>query len=212
MQNTSSTEIVPNSPRSNAASLNANAFLSCGNAYVRGLEKSDLPSLASWINDHDVTRLLFTGHRPALTERLVEQWEQEWRSQSDFVFAVCMKEDDRFVGTTGLYNVNGIMRTAEFRIFLGDKTIWGRGVGTSATRMMVFYGFEKLNLNRVWLGVNAENVGGVKAYERARFVREGVLRQEQYRNFRYYDVVRMSMLRSEYEGFRENYLMQDPQG
>ncbi len=71
---------------------------------------------------------------------------------------------------------------------------------------MVVHGFEKLNLNRIYLGVNAENKSGVRAYEKSGFTREGVLRQEQYRNFRYYDVIRMGILRSDYEKLREGYL------
>ena len=174
--------------------------------YLRGLERADLPTMVRWINDSEVTRLLFMGDRPATVERLTEQWEQEQHSPRDIVFAVCTNEDDTFIGTTGLYTINWIMHTAEFRIFLGEKSFWNRGIGTEVTKMMVVYGFEKLNLNRIWLGVNAENKGGVRAYEKAGFVREGVLRQEQYRNFQYYDVIRMGLLRSEYERMREGYL------
>lgn len=174
--------------------------------YLRGLERADLAAMVEWINDHDVTRLLFMGERPANIELLEEQWERDQRSQNEVVFAVCDKEDNTSIGTTGLYSINWIMRTAEFRIFLGNKAYWNRGIGTECTKLMVVYGFEKLNLNRIWMGVNTDNIGGVRAYEKAGFVREGVLRQEQYRNLRYYDVIRMSMLRGEYEELREGYL------
>lgn len=174
--------------------------------YVRGLERSDLPHLIPWINDSDVTSLLFTGDRPATIERVTEQWESDLR-QGSIPFAVYASGDgEAFLGTAGLYSINWIARSAEFRVFIGDKTVWNRGVGTEATRLMVVYAFEKLNLNRVWLGVNTENLGAVKAYEKAGFVHEGVLRQEQYRNFRYYDVRRMSILRTEYDDRRTGYL------
>jgi RimJ/RimL family protein N-acetyltransferase len=181
-------------------------FMMGQQVYLRGLERSDLAAMVDWINDNEVTRLLFMGDRPANLELLEEQWEQEQRSQNEVVFAVCGKEDDTFIGTTGLYSINWIMRTAEFRIFLGNKAYWNRGIGTECTKLMVVYGFEKLNLNRIWLGVNADNIGGVRAYEKAGFVHEGVLRQVQYRNFRYYDGISMSMLRSEYEQLRGGYL------
>ena len=167
--------------------------------------------MVEWINDHDVTRLLFTGVRPASIELLTQQWEQDQRSQNEITFAVCDKETDVFIGTTGLYRIDWVMRTAEFRIFLGDKKFWNRGIGTECTKLMVIYGFDKLNFNKVSLGVNADNAGAVRAYEKAGFAREGILRQEQYRNFRYYDVIRMSMLRSEYEQFREGYLESGPE-
>ncbi len=177
--------------------------------YVRGLDRDDLAPMVEWISDHEVTRLLFMGDRPTNVELLQEQWEHDQRSPKDVVLAVCAKDDDLFIGTTGLYLINWIARTAEFRIFLGNKDYWNRGFGTESTKLMVVYGFDTLNLNRIWLGVNADSKGGVRAYEKAGFLREGVLRQEQYRNLRYYDVIRMGFLRSDYEKVREGYLERD---
>lgn len=174
--------------------------------YLRSIERGDLVSLAEWLNDSDVTRLLFMGLLPTNVEMLTAQWERDRNNADEVAFAVCDANTGAFVGTTGLYRIHWVMRTAEFRVFLGDKRVWNGGIGTECAKRMAVYGFEKLNLNKVWLGVNAENLGGVRAYEKAGFVHEGVLRQEQYRNFRYYDAIRMSMLRSEYELVREAYL------
>lgn len=184
-------------------------FLVGRQVYLRGLEQADLGAMVEWINDDEVTRLLYRGDRPAQLDLLVEEWERERRDPACTAFAVCDKQDDRFLGTTGLYGIHPIMRYAEFRVFIGDKAWWNRGIGTECARLMVVYGLEKLNLNKIWLGVNADNVGGVRAYEKAGFVHEGVLRQEQYRNLRYYDVVRMSILRSEYAARRDGYLERD---
>jgi len=162
--------------------------------------------MAEWLNDSEVTQLLFQGLRPSNLEVMTQQWEQIQRSENDVVFAVCERESDAFVGTTGLYGIHWVMRSGEFRVFLGNKSFWNRGIGTECTKLMVVYAFEKLNLNKVWLGVNAENKGGVRAYEKAGMVREGILRQEQYRSLRYYDAIRMSLLRSEYEKIKEGYL------
>lgn len=180
-------------------------FVVLKEVYLRALEKADLPSLVKWINDSEVTRLLFMGDRPATVDRLAEQWEAEQKGGRDIPFAVCSRKGDALLGTTGLYMINWIMRTAEFRVFLGEKRYWNRGIGTTLTKAMVVYGFDKLNLNRIYLGVNSDNTGGVKAYEKAGFKREGVLREEQYRNFRYYDVIRMGLLRREYEKLRPTY-------
>jgi RimJ/RimL family protein N-acetyltransferase len=63
---------------------------------------------------------------------------------------------------------------------------------------MLRYGFELLNFNRIWLGVNASHTIAVDSYMKSGFVKEGLLRQEIYRNSRYYDAVRLSILRDEY--------------
>lgn len=187
-------------------------FIAGHQVYLRSIERADLAQMVPWINDPEVTRLLFMGLRPANLELLEEQWQQDQRSQNEVAFAVRTKADDAFIGTTGLYSINWVMRSAEFRVFLGNKSYWNRGIGTECTKLMVEYGFDKLNLNKVWLGVNTENIGGIRAYENAGLSREGVLRQEQYRNFRYYDVIRMSILRTEYEPMRTAYLTSSHEG
>lgn len=166
--------------------------------YLRGIEAEDLPAMVGWINDEEVNKLMFVGHRPANLDLLVAQWRTETQSHDNMPFAVCLRADDVFIGTGGLYGINWIMRSGEMRIFLGDKSHWGQGIGTEVIKLLVVYGFERLNLNRLWLGVNLENKSAVRVYEKAGFVNEGILRQEQYRNFRYYDVQRMSILREEY--------------
>jgi len=47
------------------------------------------------------------------------------------------------------------------------------------------YGFEELNLNRIWLRVYDTNPRARKAYEKAGFVYEGTLRQAEYKHGRY---------------------------
>jgi len=89
-------------------------------------------------------------------------------------------------------------KKAEMRIIIGNSDFRGRGYGTEMTEMINFYGFDRLNLHRIYLGVTAENKGGVHAYEKAGYVREGLLKDDVYRNSQYYDAVRMAILRDDY--------------
>jgi len=65
-------------------------------------------------------------------------------------------------------------------------------------RTMSRYGFEELNLNRIWLRVYDTNPRARKAYEKAGFVYEGTLRQAEYKHGRYIDVHVMSILKSDW--------------
>ena len=60
------------------------------------------------------------------------------------------------------------------------------------------YAFETLNLNRVWLHAFEYNKGGLRAYEKVGFKREGVLRQDCFREGRYWDTIVMGLLREEW--------------
>lgn len=174
-------------------------FLDGSVIYCRGLEQADAAAMSNWLNDDEVTRLLYQGLRPMSPATVNELWAREAADNNTISFAVCRKQDGAFVGTTGIYDLQWVMRSASFRVFIGDKGAWDRGIGTECARLMLRYGFGKLNLNRIWLGVNAANERAVRAYEKAGFVKEGLLRQEQFRNGRYYDVVRMAVLREDYK-------------
>jgi ribosomal-protein-alanine N-acetyltransferase len=172
--------------------------------YLRGLERNDLTgNMFQWANDPEVTHYMFMGATPNTMERLQEEYEQLHGSKNDVIFAIVEREADTHIGNVGLYTINWIARSAELRIVVGEKQHWNKGYGTEATRLTLRYGFDKLNLNKVWLGVNAAHQGAVRAYEKAGFVHEGVLRQEIYRNGQYYDAARMSVLRGEFLTQRE---------
>lgn len=102
------------------------------------------------------------------------------------------------VGTCGLYQINWPCRRAQYRILVGEPELFGTGIGTAATRLVVRYGFDRVNLEMIYLGVNAENTAAVRAYENAGFVHEGRHRRFIYNNGRYYDAKMMSIVRSDY--------------
>ena len=83
-------------------------------------------------------------------------------------------------------------------LFIGDKSCWNKGYGTEVMRLLLQHGFGTLNLNRIFLRVDTENLGGIRAYEKAGFVQEARLRQADYREGRYCDDLIMSVLRSEW--------------
>lgn len=176
------------------------AFLRGNQIMLKGLLRRDLdehPSAAFWADDRRVTRYLSRGTWPARPDDYGRPQERAVE------FGVWLA--DTLIGTTGLYKIAHVPRTAEFRILIGDPNYWGKGVGSEVTMLVVAYAFEVLNLNKVWLGVTDANVGAVRAYEKAGFTREGTLRAEVYRNRTYYDAVRMSILRDEYDALRDTW-------
>lgn len=167
--------------------------------YLRGIEKEDLKgNYFQWANDSEVTYFMEMGDKPNSLEILEEEYDRSIRSNNEIAFLIIKKETNNIIGSTGLYSINRICRKAEFRIIIGEKKYWSKGYGTEVTELIIEYAFDKLNLNKIWLGGNAKNEGAIKSYKNAGFIEEGVLREEIYRNGTYYDAVRMSILRDEY--------------
>lgn len=173
-------------------------FLSGTKIGLRGLSRADLEYYRSWIENADATYFMETGWRPVSDNELDEIYRSSTEPTDATVFAITPHGQSTPLGVCGLYLIQWICRRAEFRILIGDNSGRGKGYGTEAACLVVDYGFDKLNLETIYLGVNTENIGAIKSYENTGFQREGVRRRLVYRNCRYYDVLMMSIIREEW--------------
>jgi len=64
--------------------------------------------------------------------------------------------------------------------------------------MLVEYGFNTLNMNRIELTVYEFNIRAYKSYQKAGFIEEGRKRQARYHNGKYHDEIIMAILREEW--------------
>ena len=175
-----------------------NPFLIGAKVYLRPLECADAPLLVPWFNDPDVTRTMIA--RGPLTLRHEEAFiDKVTRSEHDLILGVVVRESDRLIGVTGLHQIDFKNRHGAFGISIGEKAEWGKGYGTEATWLIVKHAFETLNLNRVWLHVYEFNQRGRRSYEKVGFRQEGVLRQDCYREGRYWDTIVLAILREEWD-------------
>ncbi len=167
---------------------------------LRSLDFTDAEQFAAWIRDEEVIKYSLSVFRRLKTSDQVRVWlERVILDTSSFTRGIVRQDTGELIGYTGLADVSSQNRSAEYFIFIGDKSCWHQGFGTEVTRLVVNYGFTELKLNRIQLTASAPNVGAVRLYEQAGFVREGVLRQAAYRGGAYHDRILMSLLRSEWQ-------------
>jgi RimJ/RimL family protein N-acetyltransferase len=167
---------------------------------LRSNEHTDLPKFVEWLNDPDVRRFL------AMTTPISQASEEQWfenmlkRPSEEQPLSIEIKggKSWRLIGNCGLFDINWRIRSAEVGLFIGDKSRWNRGYGSEGMSLLLHHGFQTLNLNRIFLRVDAENLGGVRAYEKAGFVCEAHMREANFREGRYCDDLSMSVLRSEW--------------
>ncbi len=166
--------------------------------YFRPLELEDEAALRRWIND-PLNRRYLRHFGPLNAQREREFIESQGKSPNDYVFGVVVKNSDAFIGVIGLHGVDAINRSVGLGIYIGDHAAKGHGYGREAVRLALKFAFEELNLNRVELGVLADNWRAIRTYQKVGFVQEGCVRQAHYRAGRYQDEYRFAILRSEWE-------------
>lgn len=172
--------------------------LRVGSFLLRKPEPHDVPALYRFRNDAEITRFL-GGFSVGYAERDLLEWVERHRNARDEVlWVVADAESDACIGHVGLYNIDHRVRAAEFAVLIGDSAHWGNGLGTALTRAALGYGFSQLNLHRIYLTVLDSNPRAIHLYEKLGFVKEGVMRDSQFRDGAYCDTVLMSLLDQEW--------------
>lgn len=107
---------------------------------------------------------------------------------------ICEIATDKPLGSVYIRDIDRHHNKAEYGIFIGEDEARGRGVGTSAAKLMLRYCFEELGLHRVYLRAFAENKQAIGSYEKAGFVKEGLLRDDVCIDGVYRDIVWMAAI------------------
>lgn len=168
---------------------------------LRRDERGDLPMFTQWLNDPEIRRYLSMNMPISLANE--EGWFETMlkRPPEEQPLAIEIRDGDgwRLIGNCGFFDIDWRARSSEVGIFIGDKSCWNKGYGTEVMRLLLKFGFETLNLNRIFLRVDAANLGGIRAYEKAGFVHEGRFRQGTFQDGEYRDMLFMSVLHSEWQ-------------
>ncbi len=150
------------------------------------------------LSDASLVRMFNTKQVSQFLER-----ELEGESPMMFAFSIRMLADDRLIGEIDLSGINWASRESIVGIGIGDRNAWGKGYGTDAMRIILRFGFEELNLHRIFLNVFEYNPRAIRSYEKVGFKHEGRQRQVLNRNGKRWDLIYMGILRDEWEAGSE---------
>jgi diamine N-acetyltransferase len=167
--------------------------------YLRAGERSDIPNWVRWLSDGETTS--FLSMRAPMSVAMEEEWFEEMvahQGKEVFHFVICMTEGDRPIGSLSLFNIDYVNGNAGIGISIGEKALWGQGLGTDAMFALLDFSFGMLRLERLWLEVYDFNKRARRSYDKCGFTLEGVERHAVFKEGRYVDVELMSILRDEW--------------
>src|SRR5687767_1539516 len=108
---------------------------------LRRVEPSDYPDIQRWQNDPEVFRMMDYDHAFSLDD--IARSEQAAVSEGH---PFIVEFEGRGVGRIGLNNMRVRDQMASLYLFIGDRSVWGKGLGLDAIMALLRYGFEVLNL------------------------------------------------------------------
>ena len=166
------------------------------NVKLRPLSLDDTKNIIRWRNSLYVKKN-FIYQNDFTEEGQINWYNTQILTKKVAQFIIYSEDFKKDVGSVYLRDIDEVHRKAEFGIFIGEKDCLGRGIGSTATSLIVEYGFNQLKLNRIFLRVFTRNAGAIKAYKKAGFKEEGIFRQDVMVDGTFEDVMYMSILKTD---------------
>ena len=118
---------------------------------LRAIEESDLSQLLLWRNQPNYRRF-FREYRE-LSQTNQRNWfdSKVLNDKSTEMFSIVDVNTGELLGACGLCYIDWINRNADFSIYIGkDDLYMAEGDAIEAAQIVRTYGFEELNLHRLW--------------------------------------------------------------
>jgi diamine N-acetyltransferase len=161
------------------------------NLQLRALEKADLLFLHQLHNNYKTMNYFF--EEPFETVRELEDlYEKHVHNSTERRFVLEEVATGTSVGVLSLVEIDEINRKCEIDIII-DERFQGKGYGKQGFILGVKYGFDVLNIFKMYLVLLAHNEPGRRVYQFAGFKKEGKLKKEFFLNGEYVDAERMCL-------------------
>jgi len=169
--------------------------------YLSPVSPEDYEQYTKWVSDSEITDNIAISWILYDVEKEKEFLESV--RQMDYHFAMVKYDGDKLLGNVSLFNFHHINRTADYGIFIGDEENRGKGYGTEASRLILDYGFNTLNLNNIMLRVFGFNKNAIACYEKLGFKKIGVRRKAYFVRGQFHDEIYMDILREDFKIYHQ---------
>lgn len=155
--------------------------------------------LKYWIADEKVQSMYA---EPVYTTKeevkgLLNKYIGSYEKEDFYRWAIILKETGECIGQIAYFLVDSKNHFAEIEYCIGS-VFQCRGYATEATKAVIRFGFEKMNLHKVQISTKEINVASKRVIEKCGFTYEGTLRDYFFMNGKYVGRLYYSILKEGY--------------
>lgn len=130
--------------------------------------------LREWLDWVDLTK------EPEDIMRYLFEVEEKTKKGREFVYGIYLQ--GKIIGSINIFGISKENKSGEIGYWL-DKKFCGRGYMTQSVKILEKECFEELELERVQIRCDLENLASASVAEKAGYTLEGVMRNKEYKKY-----------------------------
>jgi RimJ/RimL family protein N-acetyltransferase len=163
---------------------------------LRPPRADDAAVMVTWFEDMEVTRFLLLRNPPSMD--MEKEWLEKMAKDPDQLLWV-VEHEGRAVGVTGIHQINWKDGFGTTGTIIGDKGVWGRGLGRELMLMRAHYAFTQLPLRKLKSGYLDGNKASARAQAAAGYKEVGRHHADRYVDGRWVDEVITEVRREDWK-------------
>ena len=170
------------------------------NLILRPFELDDADRVGELAGDYDIAKTTLNIPYP-YPEDAAEAWIKRTHETANqgsmYSFAIVRKLDNELLGAISL-GIAPEHKRAELGYWIG-KLYWGQGYATEAARRILKFGFEEIDLNRIFAFAFSTNPASSRVMQKIGMTYEGTFAQHVRKWEQYHDLVAYGILKHTYK-------------
>jgi RimJ/RimL family protein N-acetyltransferase len=158
---------------------------------LKPFDSRNLDQYREWINDKDI--MFYLNRVLPVSDIEHRRWyEKAITDEKSIFFSIYLSVNEVYVGNIWLWSIDYRNSNAELRIFVGERKLWGTGIGSEAMNLLIGFAHKDLNLHKIYAYVHKKNPRAKNAFEKSGFIAEALLKDEFFCDGAFEDVYRMA--------------------
>lgn len=146
--------------------------LAGGRVRLRALTEGESAHLARWFSDEEFQRHQWGAWHAPMSLEEAREFRARFGGEDSGLYAI--EHAGTVVGFANFRRLNARHGNVDVGIGIGEKDLWGKGLGTEALRLLVDHLLGERGMHRIRLHVAATNDRAIASYRKAGFKVEGI--------------------------------------
>lgn len=167
---------------------------------LKPISEEDAEEVYHNVKDFDIARYMINLPHPYPEDgaiKYIKKAKELMKKGLSYELPIRMKSTGELVGVMAILKVDRKNRNAELGYWIAKK-YWNSGFATEAGLRVVEFGFEVLNLERIYAKYYPGNKASAKVMEKIGMKYEGTMRHEIFKNDKFYDMSYYGILKDDW--------------